>query len=526
MTTAKLTATKLTATKLTVRYQKGAIPVIFLLLAAVAVLAFGLAGYIPTAEFVPDPSCQPGKVLLPTYKTLRCEVTEGYGGVYYSQTYTGADCPWGYQCVKVTCPPVLGGAEQTRCLFKIANRVLWRHSYESQFKSGPAEFMMNWGDTALVVYNPGLFETPATEIWYRTKVLSMYTSTGIFAKKMCDTCDLSCIIGTEAFNNLPPDQQLDMKVGDTTLTIDRYVDYVLIGNFFDCNGRPAQCVKTGSRSSVAYSLDKLQRYQACYYIRGAVIAQGECCPGETEFGYGCNSNTLTFETGPGACCIGGICSVERCPGRGDWAWEEWKIGQSLKKYICKQSAGACEVADIKYGVMCNPSTGYGCPATQRCDPVTLTCTDRPVVVLECVETGRECCIAGEVPANVKPRSCEEAGKPGQICINGFCRKELPVSLCDYDGVCEDNEDPVNCPDCSTCNWLCQLQKFLWLWVVGMLVIGAVLLVVSIFVPLLRVILLTNPLTFMLIVAILGALLAFVFAVPVASLGATILPGIL
>ena len=404
---------------------------VFAVIALVVLAAAAISGNLPTALVLAnDNTCQPGNVLMPEYKTLRCEASSGYQGSYAATPYTGGDCPYLYTCFKAACPADARGVTGERCLVQFSSSYAnqqWYRNGDSTAYYGSGEYYADYGSYPKIMAY-GLYagvQLSMTEK-FKTNTLNMYTASGIFSQKMCDSCDLSCIVGTEAYNGLPQNQQTYMRTGDTAVTVDRWQSYPESGNVIAFLGQKAQCVKTGSRVSVVYGMDMVATIGGCNYARSTVIGGGECCPGETLFGMSCDSSTLKFVGGPGSCCPSGICSVEYCAGKGDWAWDDWRVGNQLKKYTCPSATGICTVSATKDNVECNPNTGYGCSGNKRCDPVTLKCVDPPVTLLDCVETGRECCELSQVPVNVKLRTCAEAGKPSMVCVNGLCVEKTPV----------------------------------------------------------------------------------------------------
>lgn len=507
--------------------MKGIVPIMAFAVVAILgiLLVFGqqLIGIASVFQAsVADASCIPGTILMPEYKTIRCEATSGLQGTYVAQTYTGADCPIGLTCAKAVCPPDARGVEGERCLVRLENMLYYDilpQAVGRAAKAAPDEFYIDFGITRTVIVYPGLFQVPSVQVKFKTKALNLYTASGIFGRKLCDTCDITCLVGTDAALKdgiLDRDYKAFMQVGDTAVTVERWQAYPQAGNVIKYSGQDAQCVVTGSNTAEIYALGKVDTRGGCYYARGNVIASGQCCPGDTLLGMTCGSDFKWKET-HGVCCPAGVCSVEYCPGRGGWDWDSWRAGQPLYKYRCMSITGNCEVADVKYGVQCNPMTGFGCPGNQRCDPATWTCTTAPIIRIKCVEFGQECCIAGQVPDNVEARSCAEAGKPGFLCIDGFCVQPLPVTKCDYDGTCEDWEDQYNCTDCQACNWLCQIFRFLWVWIVAFAITCIAIFVTAMFVPFLKKLVLSSPIMFLLVAGMASFLLVFVFTVPIAAI---------
>ena len=406
--------------------QFAPIAIVAAIFAAIAyVSVYGVPAF-PSAFVAANDVCSPGNVLMPEYKTLKCEASSGYGGSAIPAPYTGGDCPTFYTCFKVACPADSRGATNEQCQIQFnTNNPLdqWRIGDTGAISRGTGTAMVNYGSYPKVEVYVGVYSTSQFSVVekFKTVTLNLYTASGIFGQKLCDSCDLSCIIGTEAYNGLPKAQQLYLRTGDTVITIDRWQSYPEAGNVFVYAGQKAQCIKTGSRTASVYGLQKLDRLGSCNYARENVIASVECCPGDTYLGQNCGPD-LKYTVAPAGCCSTGICSSEYCPGRGDWDWESWKLGNTLKKYACSSATQTCIVSASKTSIECNPNTGYGCSGNLRCDPVTLKCVTPPQTMIECVETGRECCESGQVALNVNLRTCASIGKANMTCdaATGMC----------------------------------------------------------------------------------------------------------
>lgn len=516
--------------------MKGAFPliagIILALLISGIVLSSGIIGQInlkglasiPGSYF--DATCVPGTILKPIKQTILCEKNpESLTGVYIPEKTQYGTWPLVYERVYFQCPPASDAAREG-CQVSVTTGGSFKIGEYGSIQSGPATLNYNYGDVVDIrLLNTGMY----VQARYTTKQLSLYDLTGgVFQRKICDSCDLTCTgMPTEIYNNLPKDLQNYMNVGDSVETVIGWQEYPVPGNYIEWNGQAAQCVKVSAASATIYDLDKYEGQLSCYYYRGDVIANVECCPGEVFLERECSDDGKWVDIGDssdalGDCCIGGICSVAYCPGGGSWDYENWNPGEPLDKYQCYAPTGDCLLADRIYDIQCNPLTGEGCPLNQRCDPATRTCTDKPISIVSCTEFGFECCVSGQVAENVELRSCEEAGYPeNYVCVNGFCQNPLPVNVCNYDQVCTENE-VADCPDCQVCDAWCQLTAFMWLWLIGIIIAVVVLLVLSYFVPFVSKILFASPLLALLLIVLLGFAIAWLFSVQVASLAATLL----
>ena len=488
-----------------------------------------LFGITPQASVSIEPGCQ---ILKPQFRQYKCEEYP-VEAVKVNGLYSGGDCPAGAQCVKYYCGIESSHIRGTRCTIEVMSaaypfRVIGQSipaCTQTNMCNAPIELKVQDGSKTILVFSADIFGNTgaSTRLRYRQKRLYLYdASTGrVAGSPVCDTCDTTCLVG----QSVKTEDLRVLNVGEVIESVAAWQQYPAFdGNYIDWNGQPAVCMKTGSRESIVQNLVKWSN-RPCYYYHGdAVLARGECCPGETYLGLECNPVTLKFEGTTPRCCFGSSCSVSYCPGSGGLPAEEWNMpGDEICAYFCDRATGFCMQDESTCETWkCNPETGEGCPSTQRCDPVTKTCTDKPIIKRKCWETGRECCIEPEVdPKYVELLTCAEAGFPSDyVCKNGFCYDPEPDDKCNYDGVCDANEKEGECPDCG-CGLICQLMRFIWLWIVASIIVAVALLVISMFYPALKAVLFMNPLTGLLLVAALGLLLALFFSIPVAMVASMV-----
>ena len=518
--------------------RKGAFPIVAAII--IVILAAGIAintglmenlnlSFLRPAAILDDPTCIPGTVLQPKYIQLRCRADPiEFTGTFRVTILQTGIWPVINNFAEFYCPPpYVDYAEDTECKVVVSNTNQW--IMDGYTYTSPGNFIMRPGESKRI---DGLNLGASILMLYTKKQLFFDDiDSGIFDKKLCDGCDLTCtgMVTNAFYSSLPPEQQLMMEVGENIEYPLRWQAYEVVGGIVEYNGEITECVQMTASTATFYSLEQYRGLQSCYYFRSAVVGSEQCCPGAfTVGGVACNPTTYEWDTAAeGVCCPGGLCSVAYCPGGGAFAWAEWNPGLPIMTYTCNAATGDCVGTPVSYSVECNPNTNEGCPSTKDCEitslsPLTTRCVDEATVQRSCVSMGLECCVAGEVPDYVTPRSCMEAGYPADYkCVNGFCTEPVPLNVCDYDGTCEAGESP-QCPDCGEPNLFDWLIAFLKMWLIGAVLAAVAVVAAVIFIPPLRIVLIASPMLALIAIIVLGFLIALAFSAPVASLAATLL----
>lgn len=490
------------------------------MLVAVLLLASGTGIVtIPQASVVTvdDPSCSPGEIIEPNYAVYEClpeSVQNRQGSI---QSFYNCGPFGGYVCADISCNYIdLPDGEP--CEVRSSNCILDGGQCVN-------ELTIPHGDTQTVTLNPGPFETPNGEVWYRALYLNYEDKQTGYETNIKGGCTLSKTLTGSAYEALPEeDRDRHLSQYESVTTIVGYDSYPYAGNYVDYNGEDAVCRSTGTQERVVYSLVKTESLSGCYYHEGNVLEYVDCCPGETSLdGRQCGDD-FTW-TDVGGCCLGGVCSVGNCPGGGSWDWDGWSVGDdTVSRYTtCSSITGECGGVETR-PAECDLESNEGCPTGQTCeyDDGGYVCRDTVQPEMTCSEAGYECCLPGMFPYVTDTVTCADAGKDGQNCVNGYCFEPRPTDECNFNGVCEPakGESKATCPeDCST--WLDTVMEWLLYSVIAGAVLGVALVILSLVFPPLGALVLTNPLRTLALCVIGGFLIASMFTIPVAALAASL-----
>jgi len=227
----------------------------------------------------------------------------------------------------------------------------------------------------------------------------------------------------------------------------------------DYNGQKVYCAGTS-----IYSLGTIQLSNGCYKFPETMIGHVDCCPGQIAGDATCGSD-FKWHRQVDEPCFTDI----QCKGQGAWFAD---YSDPSRRTIVK---GSCVDGECKYTKKTTEcSTNEACP------------------------TGSVCVI-------------------DQFTGEGTCRTQEGVPLLPEPVITGAEEGGAGG------NWWDPLVRFFWMWIVGF-IIALILLVILAFllpIPFLKMMVFRNYKMLFAAAAILGVLIAFIFAAPVASMAASL-----